>query len=395
MRIVEGSVFSPVLLRRSRERIQKLAFIDAVDIRVERVPGVEDQIDVVVNITEGRPGTFSASMGYGSGGAQFGLNLDLHSAMGSGENFKLSFSRSDVTQKYSISHTQPFFTTDGISQTLSAHRRKTDTDNYQTTAKWIANSWGLGVSYGIPRTEYDSLRIGLGYDVVDIAATTGTSDEINELIERDGNKYSGVNAELAYVRDTRDRFAFPNKGMFHRIGLEGTVAGSDYPYLKLGYKTDAYFPLVGDLVLAGHAQVDYGTGYGDQENQPFFERYYAGGVGSVRGFTNQSLGPQDSNNDSAGGDFRVLGSLELLFPPPLGKRDENDVSPRRTRMSAFIDAGNVFATKDDFSADELRISYGVGLTWLAPVGPLKFSLAKPLETKEGDELERFQFEIAF
>ncbi len=399
MRIMEGSVFSPVLLRRSRERIQRLAFVDGVDIRTERVPGVEDQLDIIVNITEGRPGTFSASVGYGSSGAQFGLNLELHSALGSGENLRLSFSRSDVTEKYSISHTQPFFTTDGISQTLSAHHRKTDTDNYDTTANWVANSWGVKASYGIPRTEYDTLRLGMGYDSIQIDTTSGTSAEIVDFLAANGDTYSGLNAELAYVRDTRDRFAFPRQGMYHRIGIDGGLASSDYPYYKLGYKTDGYIPLGGELVFALHAQVDYGKGYGNDfsepERLPFYDRFYAGGVGSVRGFNNQSLGPEDSNGDSAGGDFRALGSLELLFPPPFGKRDEADPTPRRTRMSAFVDAGNVFASHADFDASELRLSYGIGLTWLAPVGPLKFSLAKPFEDKEGDDLERFQFEISF
>jgi len=395
MRIMEGSVFSPVLLRRSRERIQRLAFVDAVDIRTERVPGVDDQLDVVVSIIEGRPGTFSASMGYGSSGAQFGVNLELHSAMGSGENLKLSFARSDVTEKYSISHTQPFFTTDGISQTLSAHHRKTDTDDYETTANWIANSWGVGVSYGIPRNEYDTLRLGMGYDSIQIDATEGTSAEIQDFLDENGDTFAGFNAELAYVRDTRDRFAFPRKGMYHRFGIEGNIANNDYPYYKLGYKTEAYVPLVGELVFGASAQVDYGKGYGDFETQPFYDRFYAGGVSSVRGFNGQSLGPVDSNDDSAGGDFRVLGTAELLFPPPFSNKDENDPTPRSTRMSAFIDAGNVFATHDDFDADELRLSYGIGLTWLAPVGPLKFSIAKPFEEKEGDDLEDFQFEISF
>lgn len=395
MRIMEGSVFSPVLLRRSRERLQRLAFVDAVDIRTERVPGVEDQLDVIVNIVEGRPGTFSASMGYGSSGAQFGVNLELHSAMGSGENLKLSFARSDVTEKYSISHTQPFFTTDGISQTLSAHHRKTDTDDYDTTANWIANSWGVGVSYGIPRNEYDTLRLGMGYDSIQIDTTDGTSTEISEFLDENGDTFAGFNAELAYVRDTRDRFAFPRKGMYQRFGLDGNIANNDYPYFTLGYNAEAYVPLGGEWVFGASASVDYGKGYGDFETLPFYDRFYAGGVGSVRGFNGQSLGPKDSNEDSAGGDFRVLGTVELLFPPPFSTKDENDPTPRSTRMSAFIDAGNVFATHDDFDADDLRLSYGLGLTWLAPVGPLKFSIAKPFEKEEGDDLESFQFEISF
>ncbi len=396
MRIVEGSLFSPVLLRRSRERIQRLPFVDAVGIRSDRVAGRDDLLDVQVNVTEGGPGTFSASVGYGSNGAQFALNLDVHSAFGSGNNVKLSFSRSDTTQNYSISLTEPYYTDDGISRTLSANWKKTDTDEVETTSKWVANQWGLGASYGIPRSEYSTLRLGWGYDSIQIDETDASSDEITSFLAEHGDQFAGLNLTLGYSHDTRDTLAFPTRGTIHRLNLKGGVPNHDYPHYKLTYGFDTYAPLFGDTVLSLGVQADYGKGYGDTfETLPFFDRYYAGGVDSVRGFRGRSLGPRDSQGDAAGGDFRALGTLALLFPPPIGGDSEDSLAPRRTRMSLFLDAGNVFTDYDSFSASGLRLSYGIGLTWLSPVGPLKFSLAKPIEEEDGDDLEPFQFNISF
>ncbi len=396
MRIVEGSLFSPSLLRRSRERIQRLPFVDRVTIRTDRVTGRDDLLDVQVTLSEGGPGNFSASVGYGSNGAQYSLNLDVHSAFGTGNNVKLSFSRSATTENYSLSLTEPYYTDDGISRTLSANWRETDTDNVETTSKWVANSWGLGATYGIPRSEYSTLRLGWGYDSIQIDETDSSSDEITDFLADHGDRFSGLNLTLGYTFDTRDRLAFTSDGTIHRLNLEGGAPNHDYPYYKLGYGFEAYKPLFGETVLSLELEADYGQGYGDAfENLPFYDRYFAGGVDSVRGFRGQSLGPRDSEGDAAGGDFRALGTLAVLFPPPFTDDNSDSLAPRRVRMGMFIDAGNVFTDFDSFDASDLRLSYGVGLTWFSPIAPLQFSLAWPFERQAGDDLERFQFNISF
>lgn len=397
MRIVEGSLFSPTLLRRSRERIQRLPFVGTVNIRSERVPGREDLLDIQVTINEGGPGSFSASVGYGSNGAQFALNLDLHSAFGSGNNVKLGFSRSDTTEKYDISLKEPYYTQDGISRTLFANLKRTKTEEIETTASWIANSWGIGATYGIPRSEFSTLRLGWGYDSIQIDETSQTSDEIKDFLAANGDRYAGLNLTLGYTHDTRDRLAFPSVGTVHRITLNGGAPNHDYPFYKLGYSMETYRPLFGETVLSFGMQADYGAGYGDKyESLPFFNRYYAGGVDSVRGFKGRSLGPRDSRGDAAGGDVRTEATLALLFPPPIGgsERDEA-LQPMRTRMSLFVDAGNVFTDTDSYDTSDLRLSYGIGLTWLSPVGPLKFSYAQPIDERDDDNVENFQFNISF
>lgn len=396
MRILEGSLFSPLLIRRSRERLQRLPFVDTVSIRPERVQGRDDMLDIVVSIGEGGPGTFTASVGYGSNGAQFALNLDLHSAFGSGNNVALSFSRTNTTEKYDISYTEPYYKRDGISRTLSANLQRTDTEDTETTAKWIANSWGFGAVYGIPRSEFSTLRLGWGYDSIQIDETDQTSDEIIEFLAANGDQFAGLNLTLGYTHDTRDRFAFPTKGTINRLTLRGGVPNHDYPYYKLGYGFDTYGPLAGETVLNFSLRADYGAGYGDDfDTLPFFDRFFVGGSDSVRGFRGSSLGPKDSQGDATGGDVRLQSSLALLFPPPNFSGGEERIGPSKTRMSFFIDAGNVFEDRDSFDVSELRLSYGIGLTWLAPIGPLKFSLARPFEERDGDDIENFQFNISF
>ncbi|MEM7376636.1 MAG: outer membrane protein assembly factor BamA, partial [Pseudomonadota bacterium] len=396
MRIVEGSLFSPTLIRRSRERLNRLPFVDSVGVRSERVPGREDMLDVVVTINEGGPGTFTASVGYGSNGFQFALNLDLHSAFGSGNNVKLGFSRSETTERINVSYREPYYTLDGISRTLSADFKRTDTENTETTAEWIANSWGLGAVYGIPRSEFATLRLGWGYDSIQIDETDQTSTEIRDFLATNGDRFAGLNLTLGYTHDTRDRVVFPNAGTIHRITLKGGAPNHDYPYYKLGYGFDTYRPLFGETVLSFGLKADYGEGYGDDfTTLPFFDRFYAGGPDSVRGFRNSSLGPRDSQGDAAGGDVGLEATLALLFPPPNFSGADEPIGPRRTRMSLFIDAGNVFTDADSFEASELRLTYGVGFTWLSPIGPLKFSLARPFDDEPDDELEAFQFNISF
>ncbi|MEM6987248.1 MAG: outer membrane protein assembly factor BamA, partial [Pseudomonadota bacterium] len=396
MRIVEGSLFSPTLIRRSRERIQRLPFVDLVGIRSERVAGRDDLVDIIVTITEGGPGTFTASVGYGSNGAQFALNLDLHSAFGSGNNVKLSFSRTETTQKYDISLREPYYTLDGISRTLSANLKRTDTKNTETTAKWVANSWGLGALYGIPRSEFATLRLGWGYDSIQIDETDQSSTEITDFLAANGDRFAGLNLTLGYTHDTRDRIAFPTVGTVHRLTLRGKAPNHDYPYYKLGYGFETYRPLFGETVLSFGLNADYGAGYGDDfETLPFFDRFFSGGADSVRGFRGSSLGPRDSQGDAAGGDVGLEATLALLFPPPNLTGQEETIGPRKTRMSLFIDAGNVFTDTDSFDTSDLRLTYGIGLTWLSPIGPLKFSLARPFEEEPDDELESFQFNISF
>jgi outer membrane protein insertion porin family len=191
----------------------------------------------------------------------------------------------------------------------------------------------------------------------------------------------------SFIHDTRNRTVFADRGNLQRANLEFTIPGSDLTYYKLDYRFQHYIPIHKWLTGAFNSQVAYGDSYGDTTDLPFFEKYFAGGIRTVRGYKSNRLGPRDSNGDAFGGNFRVVGNLELLFPPPFFGEAKN------MRMSTFVDAGNVYAGVDDFSVSEIRASVGMGMTWLSPVGALTFSFAKAFNDQPQDQLEFFQFSI--
>ena len=215
---------------------------------------------------------------------------------------------------------------------------------------------------------------------------------IEDFLDARGSEFLGVNATVGYTRDSRNRTVFAERGTLQSVSLDAALPGSDYEYYKLAYRFENYLPLTDDLVLSTSARLGYGAGYGDEEELPFYRRYFAGGIRSVRGYSANSLGPryedrEAADRDPTGGDFLATGGIELVFPPPFV--DE----PGQTRLSTFIDFGNVFADANAFETGSLRASAGVAFNWRSPIGPLSISFAEPLNDEPGDETERVQFTI--
>lgn len=387
MRQMEGSRFSPQLVQRSRIRLQRLSYLESVSIDTQRVPGSNNQIDLLVTVKEGSSGSFGATAGYGSNGFLFNINLTQENLFGTGEKLTFAFDTSTTTDQLSASYTDPYFTDDGISRTVSAFIRQTDASEVTSTADYIIDSYGANVRFGVPISEFSTFRLGGGYEHIKIEVTDGSSDEVKKFIEEHGETFHVFSANIGYVHDTRNRTVFANSGALNRITLDSTLGIGDLDYYKLGYNFEYYYPLSERYTFSVSTRIDYGDGFGDFDSLPFFRRYYAGGVRTLRGYENGSLGPRDSTDDAAGGDFRTFGTMEIIFPPPFVEE------PGATRFSLFTDVGNVFADYRDWDEDELRGSYGLAFVWLSPVGPLTFSIAKPYNDKRGDELESFQFTI--
>ncbi len=387
MRQMEGSRFSPKLVNRSRVRLQRLSYLESVSIDTQRVPGSDNQIDLLVKVKEGSSGSFGATAGYGSNGFLFNINLTQENLFGTGERLQFAFDTSSTTDQLSVSYTDPYYTDDGVSRTVSAFIRETDASAVSTTTDYIIDSYGANVRFGVPISEFSTFRLGGGYEHVKLTETAGSSDEVKEFISEHGRRFDIFSANLGYSHDTRNRTVFATSGALNRISLESTLGVGDLDYYKLGYLFEYYFPVTSRYTFSSTVRVDYGEGYGDFEQLPFFRRYYAGGVRTLRGYENGSLGPRDSTGEAAGGDFRTLGTLEVIFPPPFVEE------PGATRFSIFTDFGNVFSDYRDFDRGELRGSYGLAFVWLSPVGPLTFSIAKPYNDQDGDELESFQFTI--
>ncbi len=388
MRQLEGSRFSPALVNRSRIRLQRLAFMQSVSIRTPRVPGTDDQVDLEVTVVEGQSGSFSAGLGYGSdGGSTINLAFQQDNLFGTGESLQFSFDRSQTTRQLSLSFRDPYFTDDGISRTVGAFIRETDTSNQNSTSRFLASTRGASVRFGVPLSEFSTFRVGVGYERTQIGTTNETPVSINRFVEEEGDTFDVFNIDLGLVYDTRNRTVFATDGTSNRFSIEVATPNSDYTYYKLGYNFEAYHALTPRYTFAASARIDNGFGYGDFETLPFFDRYFAGGVRTLRGYRTGSLGPRDSRNNAAGGDFRTLGTAEVIFPPPFVEE------PGATRFSLFTDFGNVFEDNDAFELEEFRGSYGIAFVWLSPVGPLTFSYANPYNEREADRIQNFQFTI--
>lgn len=388
LRQMEAGWYASSQINRSKIRLQRLPYIEDVNIQTRRVPGTDDQVDLDISVVERQAGSFTIGAGYSqSEGVLFNIAVSEDNFMGSGKRVSVQANTSSVNTIYSLSYTNPYHTIDGMSRGFNVFYRETDAEEANVT-RYVADRWGGSINYGIPLTEYDYLRYSLGYEDTEIVLATGAAQELQDFITTYGNEYAAYKLEASYTHDTRNRTVFADRGNLQRVSLETAVPGSDVEYYKLGYNFRQYAPLWDKyLTLSVNATVDHASEYGDTDAMPFFENYFAGGSRSVRGYKDLSLGPRDSMNDPLGGTFRTVGSLELLFPPPLAP------DSRAMRMSVFMDVGQVYEDYDAFDADELRASYGLGFTWISPVGPLTFSLAKAFNDQPEDELEEFQFTL--
>ena len=388
MRQLEGSRFSPALVNRSRIRLQRLPFMQSVSISTPRVPGSDDQVDLEITVVEGQSGSFSAGLGYGSdGGATVNLAFQQDNLFGTGESLQFSFDRSESTRQLSLSFRDPYFTDDGISRTVGGFIRETDAGDNDSRSRFLASTRGANISFGIPLSEFSTIRVGAGYERTAIDITGETPISILDFIEEEGDTFNIFNLNLGFVYDTRNRTIFATDGSSNRVTIEVTTPNSEFTFLKVGYNFEAYKAITPRYTFSLSGRVDYGDGFGDFDKLPFFDRFFAGGVRTLRGFRTGSLGPRDSNDNAAGGDFRTLGTAEIIFPPPFV--DE----PGATRFSVFTDFGNVFEAFDQFDLEEFRGSYGVAFVWLSPVGPLTFSLSNPYNEREADREQQFQFTI--
>ncbi|HEY9050880.1 MAG TPA: outer membrane protein assembly factor BamA [Gammaproteobacteria bacterium] len=412
MRLMEGGELSNSKLERSKIRLQRLAFVEEVEIDKEPIPGTDDLVDVNINITERLSGSFNIGAGYSqTQGFVFNLGLQMENLFGTGQKLSLNFNNDDANKVYSVSFTDPYYTVDGISRSFNFNYRERDAAE-EDINNFLSNIYGASVVYGIPLTEYDSIALGFGYEHTQIlrGALTVSSDDVISFLNTCGEGVTDTSGNYlecgldaltltaSYTHDTRNRTVFANQGSSQSVILDMTAPGSDLEYYKLTYRTKFYFPIVDEWTLMLKTDIAYGDGYGDNESLPFYERFYAGGLRTVRGFDSNSLGPRDicvppdtCTNDPRGGDLRTVASAEFIFPVPFMEKP-----PRSVRFSAFYDIGNVFLHDEDlydFDKDELRSSIGVSFVWLAPIGPLQFSWARPVEKQDGDNTQGFQFSI--
>jgi outer membrane protein insertion porin family len=383
VRQLEGAWYSAKKVTLSKQRVDRLGYFTEVGVETPAVPGTTDQLDVNLSVTEKPTGLILFGAGFGSDeGLVFSASIAQQNIFGSGRHLSLNLNTSKINTTYALSYTNPAYTLDGVSQGFDIYFKNldptaADLGNYKT------KTMGGQLRFGVPVSELDTINYGFGYDDTTITTFADSPLRIVNYVDVFGPQNSNVFVTAGWVRNGLDSYIYPTKGTLQKASLEvGTPLG-DLEYYKLYYQYQHYFPLTRFTSLMLNGEGGYGDGYNNKP-LPFFKNFYVGGVNSVRGFKSYTIGPKDSNGDPTGGPQKVQANAELLFPFP---GLEND---RSARLSVFVDSGDVGTSID---ASLIRVSTGLGLLWVSPIGPLKISLGFPLRKQPGDEVEQFQFTI--
>jgi len=421
MRQMESSYLSNLLVDRSKVRLQRLAYVENVEVNNTPVPGSPDLVDVDFDIEYRMPGQFSGGLGY-SESQKLMLNGSIvhTNFLGSGNRVALEAVSGRFQKLYSLSHSDPYRSMDGIRRTVSVNYR--DSTQFTSAASdFSTTSAGATIDYGYPITEFQSLSLGLSYQHAELLASTSSTQQAQDwvlnngdpFVEQTGSGFIFFGSEFdtfeliaGWTFDSRNRSLFANRGTRQQLVLTAAVPGSDVEYFTARYNFTKYMPLWSNKwVLRLNAELAMSQALGDTTAAPPYKQYYGGGPQSVRGYKESYLGPRDSFGNPYGGNVLVAGQVELILPLP-------DKWASQARASLFYDIGNVFNTgevnftdklgapieyKPEF--DELRTSVGIAVQWLAPLGLFRFSYAYPLneyvgnDRYYGDEVERFQFSI--
>ena len=494
MRQMEGAPASQAAIEQSRVRLERLGYFSRATVETPEVPGHDDLIDVEFEVEEQTSGSIGASFGYAQdAGLILGLNLQQDNFLGTGRRIGVGLNASRYQDLYNFSYTNPYFTEDGVSRGFNVFYRSTDLSEVNV-ASYTTDTIGAALNFGYPIKETE--RLGFSFGVSNTEITAGrfavqeikasprliegvddyfestrqldgtylepeqilpladlTEEELLDLLspppeagflDENGDEFLNFTVTGSWTQSTLNRGRLATRGASQSVALEVAVPGSDLEFYKLTYRGEIFFPITNEWVVHLRTELGYGDGYGDTTELPFYEHFFAGGFGSVRGFESNTLGPRstpaelydidqpvtaidengnptqiggpngqqfgyrvDPNSgkiivqtlrddpDPFGGNVLVEGSAELLFPLPFIK------DRSKLRSAFFVDAGNVFNTNCsrnqincfDVDADELRYSVGVGVTWLSGFGPMTFSLAKPLNAGDEDEEEAFQFTL--
>lgn len=389
VRQMEGGWLSTPLVDRSKIRLQKLGFFDSVNVETLPVADTTDQVDINFDVVEGSTGSFTAGIGYGTDqGVLLNLGVTLNNFLGTGKRVGGELKTSKITNVISFNYTNPYYTPEGISRGFSVDHRTTDADE-ANLATFNTDTTGARVNYGIPINEFDRFSWSIGFETTDLRINNATAPiYYSDWVAANGTNSDTLVTSFNWSHDTRNRALFPDRGYYSRIGGEVVVPGSDLQYYKLNVSQRWYKALSKKFTMVLNADLGYGAAYGSTSELPFYKNYYAGGVKSVRGFVSNTLGPRDTlTNEAIGGTRKLITGAEILLPIPLFGDEE------RSRVSLFVDAGNVFGPSEDIALDELRASYGFSAIWITPVGPLSFNWGWPLREKEGDQTELFRFSI--
>ena len=434
MRQFEGAWTSDQQIENSKIRLERLGYFKQVEVETIPVPLTDDQIDILYTVEEENTGSIGGNIGYSDFGLMLGFNLQEQNFLGTGNTVAIGISKNVYSESYNFSFQDPYATKDGVSRGYNIYFRETDYGNYNV-ANYLSNSQGFGTQFGYPISDTQRLNLGLTYDKTDIDIGTQPAREIWDFVDSEGSTFKTLTAQLSWQRVTLNRGLFPTDGSSTVLSLSTTLPVGDIDYSRFNFIHKYYEPISNNFVFGFNIDLGYTKAFGDTDETPFFRNFYAGGPRSLRGFESNTLGPRSTqppcyqfnysdgscpnlldtdgddildapyynpyanadyrNRASIGGNIKVEGSLQLIFRLPFIE------DQRSLRSAFFFDFGNVFSDNcKDYqincykpSLEELRYSYGVGVTWITGFGPMSFAIANPQNAGEYERTKEFQFTV--
>ena len=435
MRQFEGAWSSDNSIEAGKVRLERLGYFKEVNVETVPVVGTEDQIDIIYSVEEETTGSVGGNVGYSDFGLMLGFNLQEQNFLGSGNTVGIGINKNIYSEMYNLSFADPYATKDGVSLGYNIYFRETDYGEFNV-ANYLTNSSGFGAQFGYPTSDITRLGFNLTYDKTDIDVGTLPAREIYDFVAAEGNIFETLTAQFSWQRVTLNRGLFPTAGSSTVLSVSTTVPGSDLSYYRASVRQRYYRPLSANFVFGFQGELGYLDAYGDTEETPFFQNFYAGGPRSLRGFESNTLGPRstdapcyefnyaeatcpnliDTDGDGEldspyinpyanstsryrdrpiGGNIKVEGSLQLIFKLPFIE------DQRSLRSAFFFDFGNVFSDNcKEYqincakpAVEDLRYSYGVGVTWITGFGPLSLAIAKPANAGPQERTEEFQFTV--
>ncbi len=445
-RMMEGGALSTAQVERTKILLQRLTFVEEVEVETPKIEGKDDRVDVNYQIKERSAGTISGGLGYGSVyGLSVNANVSHNNFLGSGKTVGFAINKNSFTTNYSLNYYDPYFTLDAISFGAGASYRSSDFGEINIAAT-LLDTAAIDFSMGYPINELTRLNFGLGLQANDLSANGNLSQQIIDFFEDNGQdvranpnlSYNLLKFSTALVKNSLNRGIFPDRGTRQSIAISGAVPGSDLEFYKIDYAIDHYIPISPGWSFLSRLKLSYGDGYGNSSKLPYFENFFAAGSQTVRGFQRNTIGPKEIfrlpttipdtslidafdqqidtvlppdfdqiivGSRTVGGNAKILASMEIIFPIPFAEASNS------LRSSFFVDVGNLWDTKfdlqryssldpiefakiPDFSKmDTYRASTGISLQWLSPMGPLVISISKILKSQPGDIREGFSFNV--
>jgi len=381
----ESSWYDAERIKLSRDRVDRLGYFKEVNIETSDVPGAPDQVDLSITVAEKPTGSLQLGAGFSSAERlALSFSIKQENVFGSGNYLGVEVNTSKYNRTIAFNTIDPYFTADGISRTVDVYHRRSRPYEDQGGNYELVTS-GVGLRFGVPFSESDTIFFGTGLERIQIRPGTNIPATYLAYANEFGYNSNSIPLTLGWSRDDRDSTLVPNNGRYQRLSSEWGVAG-DARYLRANYQYQQYVPLNKQFTLAFNGEVGWGKGLGSRPF-PVFKNFYSGGLGSVRGFEQGTLGPRDVTGSVIGGPRKLTLNAELIAPFPGAGND------RTLRMFGFFDVGNVYGETEKIDLGQLRASVGVGLSWISPIGPLRLAVANPVKKFAGDRIQKLQFQI--